>query len=91
MEGTSLAPAFRGHEITREAIYWEHEGNLAVRRGDMKLVSKDKQKWELYNFARDRSEQDDLASSQRHLVAESRGCGTRMPNEPCAAADSVSQ
>ncbi len=70
MEGTSLLPLFRGEEIVRDVIYWEHEGNRAVRRGDFKLVAKDKQKWELYNIARDRSEQYDLATAQPHLVAE---------------------
>lgn len=70
MEGISLLPTFRGHKIRRDALYWEHEGNRAVRRGNFKLVAKDKQKWELYNIANDRSEQFDLASSQPHLVAE---------------------
>jgi arylsulfatase A-like enzyme len=70
MEGTSLLPIFRGHRLEREALYWEHEGNRGVRRGDFKLVAKDNQKWELYNLARDRSEQYDLAASQPHLVAE---------------------
>ncbi len=70
MEGTSLQPIFWGDEIEREAIYWEHEGNRAVRRGDFKLVAKDNQKWELYNIVRDRSEQYDMATSQPHLVAE---------------------
>jgi arylsulfatase len=65
MEGKSLIPAFEGHGIDREALYWEHEGNRAIRVGDWKLVAKGaKGPWELYNIARDRSEQNDLASSQ---------------------------
>ena len=61
MEGKSLVPAFLGQPIEREAIYWEHEGNRAVRVGDYKLVAKGaKGKWELYNIALDRSEQNDL-------------------------------
>ncbi len=70
MEGMSLASAFAGEGIQREAIYWEHEGNCAVRRDDFKLVKKDNAKWELYNIARDRSEQHDLATLQPHLVLE---------------------
>jgi arylsulfatase len=63
MEGKSLLPAFLGKGIDREAIYWEHEGNRAVRAGDWKLVAKGaKGKWELYNIAKDRSEQRDLSS-----------------------------
>ncbi len=62
MEGKSLVPAFLGQPIEREAIYWEHEGNRAVRVGDYKLVAKGaKGKWELYNIALDRSEQKDLS------------------------------
>ena len=35
MEGRSLVPAFDGKPIERpEGIYWEHEGNRAVRKGD---------------------------------------------------------
>ena len=65
MEGKSLVPAMLGQPIDREAIYWEHEGNRAVRVGDYKLVAKGaKGKWELYNIARDRSEQHDLADTE---------------------------
>lgn len=62
MEGTSLVPLMEGKRIEREAIYWEHEGNRAIRVGDYKLVAKGaKGTWELYNLARDRSEQHDLS------------------------------
>ncbi|MGB7343948.1 MAG: arylsulfatase [Pirellulaceae bacterium] len=64
MEGVSLLPLFDGNPIEREAIYWEHEGNRAVRVGDYKLVAKgSKGNWELYNIATDRSEQNDLSES----------------------------
>lgn len=69
MEGKSLAPLFAGKPLEREAIYWEHEGNRAVRMGDFKLVAKgEKGKWELYNIATDRSEQNNLAAAQPKLV-----------------------
>lgn len=65
MEGKSLAPTFVGKPIEREAIYWEHEGNRAIRVGDYKLVAKGaKGLWQLYNIAKDRSEQNDLAADQ---------------------------
>ena len=71
MEGVSLKPLFGGDSIEREAIYWEHEGNRAVRVGDWKLVAKGKQgKWELYNIAADRSEQIDLAASEPVLAEQ---------------------
>ena len=69
MEGRSLVPAFGGKAIEREAIYWEHEGNRAIRVGDWKLVAKGAAgPWELYNIRRDRSEQHDLAASQAGRV-----------------------
>ncbi|MDB4500382.1 arylsulfatase [bacterium] len=65
MEGTSLAPLFQNKPITREAIYWEHEGNRAIRVGKYKLVAKGAQgEWELYDINLDRSEQNDLSVKQ---------------------------
>ena len=69
MEGKSLLPAFLGQPIEREAIYWEHEGNRAIRVGDYKLVAKGaKGKWELYNIALDRSEQNDLSLAKPFMT-----------------------
>lgn len=69
MEGKSLAPTFKGNPVEREALYWEHEGNRAIRAGDYKLVAKGaKSDWELYNIATDRSEQNDLADEQPERV-----------------------
>jgi arylsulfatase len=62
-EGKSLAPAFAGKPIERDAIYWEHEGNRAVRAGKWKLVAKGPgAAWELYDISKDRTEQNDLAA-----------------------------
>jgi len=63
MEGTSLVPAFGDQPIQRDALYWEHENNRAVRVGDMKLVSLADKPWELYDMSTDREELHDLASS----------------------------
>jgi arylsulfatase len=71
MEGRSLRPAFAGRPIAREALFWEHEGNRALRVGDWKLVAKDPAgPWELYDLKRDRTEMRDLASSQPDRVRE---------------------
>ena len=70
MEGRSLAPLFTGGQIEREAIYWEHEGNRAVRVGDWKIVSELPKAWELYNIARDRSEQHDLSQQEPERVQQ---------------------
>ena len=62
--GVSLTGAFAGKPIDREAIYWEHEGNRAVRAGDLKLVAKFNKPWELYDLAHDRAEQHNLAADR---------------------------
>jgi arylsulfatase A-like enzyme len=61
-EGISLVPAFTGRSLRRkQPIFWEHEGNRALRDGDWKLVAKENEKWELYDMSKDRSEMRDLA------------------------------
>ena len=68
-EGRSLLPALRG-EPTEESpdLFWEHEGNSAVRSGRWKLVRKHGQEWELFDLALDRTEQHDLAAQHPGLV-----------------------
>jgi len=62
-------PAFDNKTIEREAIFWEHEGNRAVRAGQWKLVAKEPAgKWELYNIEKDRSELHDLAAQEPERV-----------------------
>jgi len=72
LEGRSLAPAFAGAELPEDRpLFWEHEGNRAVRVGDWKLVARGiNGKWELYNLADDRTELHDLATQQPDHVAE---------------------
>ncbi|MFO1066157.1 MAG: arylsulfatase [Pirellulales bacterium] len=69
MEGTSLTPAFAGKPLHRwKPIFWEHEGNRAVRSGNWKAVMKYKGEWELYNIAEDRTEQRNLAGDKPDLA-----------------------
>jgi arylsulfatase len=66
LQGVSIAPAFAGKKFTREnPIFWEHEGNRAIRIGKWKLVAKGSRgAWELYDLEQDRTELNDL--SQKH-------------------------
>ena len=68
LEGRSLVPALDNEPVEREAIYWEHEGNRAVRRGDWKLVAFHEGPWELYHLARDRTETVDLSAKHPETV-----------------------
>jgi len=70
-EGISLAPLLKGQTWAgHDALFFEHEGNRAVRQGDWKLVSqKPLNKWELYNIKTDRSELNDLSARYPDKVA----------------------
>jgi len=71
LEGESLVPAMRGQEWQRERpIFFEHEGNRAVRLGRWKLVSKHPYAWELYDMVEDRTELNDLALSNAPQAAK---------------------
>ena len=62
MQGISMKPAFSGKKLKRiNPIFWEHEGNRAIRIGKWKLVAKGSLgPWELYDLDADRSELNDL-------------------------------
>ena len=70
LEGVSLLPAFAGAPLSRERpIFFEHEGNRAVRDGKWKLVAKGvKGAWELYDIDADRTEMNDLAAKHPQRV-----------------------
>lgn len=72
LEGESLVKTFVGDDLDRDTLYWEHEGNCAVLKGDWKLVSDgtDEGKWELYNLADDRCELNDLSAEMPEKAAE---------------------
>jgi len=70
LEGRSLDIAFKGKAIQRDALFWEHEGNCAIRKGDWKLVRKENKDWELYNIAKDRPELHNLASEKPEMVKQ---------------------
>jgi arylsulfatase len=71
MEGISLRPAFVGTDLKRgKPIFFEHEGNRAVRDGKWKLVAKGVNgPWELYDMEKDRTEMHDLAAKRPELTS----------------------
>lgn len=70
LDGESFLPLLEKKNWKRERpLYWEHEGNCAIRIGDFKLVKEFQGDWELYNIVEDRTEMVNLAHSNRTLKA----------------------
>jgi arylsulfatase len=70
LEGRSMLPAMKGEPVEEVALFWEHIGNAAVRRGLWKLVREYGKPWELYDVAADRAEEHDLSGQQPELAQE---------------------
>ncbi len=70
--GRSLAPAFaRDGAVERESLWWQHEGNRALRVGDWKIVAAGAaSEWELYDLKADPTESRDLAKDRPEKVRE---------------------
>jgi len=76
LEGISLKPAFSGRPLGRkDALYFDHHLNGAIRDGDWKLVRKGNSgkdakllPWELYDMSKDRSELNNLADKHPEKV-----------------------
>jgi arylsulfatase len=61
LDGENLLPLLDGKDWARERpLFWEHEGNCAIRIGQHKLVRKFNQPWELYDMEADRTELNNL-------------------------------
>lgn len=74
--GRSLLPLLKGEKkpVHDEPVFWEHEGNKAVRLGNYKLVSKWQQgseyNWELFDLEKDGTEMHDLSAAMPGKVKE---------------------
>ncbi|AJA07306.1 sulfatase [Sphingopyxis fribergensis] len=70
MSGRSFAGAFEGQPLMRGVpIFWEHEGNKAVRDGKWKLVAQFERPWQLYDMDADRTETRDFAAAHPDIIA----------------------
>lgn len=83
LEGTSFMSVLEKESRIRGPLFWEHEGNAAVREGKWKLVRNftgassatpgfdppgRRGEWELYDMEKDRTELHDLASIETEIV-----------------------
>ena len=81
VSGISLVPTFTNQSLSPRAIYWEHQGNKAMRMGKWKIVSGGilhggygswktvtSLPWQLYDMNNDRSELMDVSAEHPELV-----------------------
>ncbi|WP_238476613.1 arylsulfatase [Bythopirellula goksoeyrii] len=54
--------------IPRDALWWYHEGNRALRKDNWKIVAAKGDPWELYDLGTDRAENHDLAEENPEMV-----------------------
>ena len=68
LPGENLIKQLKNNEPQNRTLYFEHEGNRAIRDGEWKLVSLRDQPWELYNFKTTRTELNNLADKNPKTV-----------------------
>ena len=79
-QGKNIFDVLENPTNEERTLFWEHEGNRAIRKGKWKLVSEypgtwstvrayeKKGEWELYNMEIDRTEMNDLSGQYPELV-----------------------
>lgn len=74
LPGNNLMAEIDPNIAEERTLFFEHEGNRAIRKGNWKLVALRGQPWELYDFSSVRTEMTDLAQQQpervKQMVAE---------------------
>ncbi|PCJ60883.1 MAG: arylsulfatase [Planctomycetota bacterium] len=70
LEGVSMVPTFTNQIHEREVLYWEHEGNKAIRKGKWKLVLRHPNEWELYDIEEERTELNNVSKDFPDVVNE---------------------
>ncbi len=70
--GTSILSLIKGSSepIHNEPVFWEHEGNRAMRDGPWKLVWAGEGPWELFHLDQDRTEMHDLKTAHPKRFAK---------------------
>ncbi len=83
LPGKSLVPALAGDgSVVHEYLYFNHQGNRALRVGNWKLVARGADgPWELYDLTTDRSESVNLAQKYPDRVREMSAQWQRLEDE----------
>ncbi len=80
--GQSLVPAFSGETHFARTLWWSHEGNRALRKGDWKISAAGEHgDWELYRLSEDRTETNNLATAYPDKLAELAAIWTRLDQQ----------
>jgi len=80
--GRSFAPVLaKDVTVPHDFLWWEHEGNRAIRAGDWKLVTLAKGAWELYDLTTDRGEAHNLAAARPDKARELEAMWTKQFEE----------
>jgi arylsulfatase A len=69
-DGLSILPELTGEGVQQkhEYLYWEYQGQTAVRYQDWKAYKGRKNGWELYDLAKDVEEKVNLASQNKSIL-----------------------
>ena len=73
-DGISMLPTLVGakkaghRQAEHEYLYWEHQGDTAVRMGDFKAIRIKDGPWELYNLKNDSYEANDIADRHPEML-----------------------
>jgi arylsulfatase len=80
--GRSFVPVLaKDVTVPHDFLWWEHEGNRAIRAGDWKLVTLAKGAWELYDLTTDRGEAHNLAAARPDKARELEAMWTKQFEE----------
>jgi arylsulfatase len=71
LHGKSLVPVFKkDNSVKHDYLWWNHEGNRAIRVADWKIAADHEKPWELYDLSTDRSETRNLAGEYPEKVKD---------------------
>ena len=71
LPGKSLVSEFRKNgRLKHDFLWWNHDGNRALRVGKWKIAADHQSPWELYDMSTDRSETNNLADKYPEKVKE---------------------
>lgn len=68
LPGTDLIAQLDSRSSPERKLFFEHQGNRAVRIGKWKLVAFDDEPWELYDFTEDRTEMNNLVEKHPDIA-----------------------